>query len=117
MQLNEKKYILTFSPLFHGAYRIISAIFLKLTQLLRIFILKNSNNYGILSNPTIVYSFKHDKNSKREKLFLNKELNTATVYINGSNHNLVYAASAYRLHPGPTLYTRHSIWRTTPGGN
>lgn len=114
MQLNEKKYILTFLPSFNGICRVISAVFSELTHISRDFILKNSNNDGILSNSTTVYSFKHDKNSKKEQLLLNKELNTATVYI---NHNLVYAASACRLHPGPTLYTRHTIWRTTRGGN
>jgi alpha-tubulin suppressor-like RCC1 family protein len=111
MQLNEKKYIFTYSPIFNGICIVISAVFSQLI----IFIRKSGSIKGNIckKKPTLTttYSFKHNKG---EQILLNKELNTATVYI---NHNLVYAASACRLHPGPTLYTHHTIWRTTQGGN
>lgn len=115
MELIERKYILPLTLIFKSVYGVISATFLKFTSLLGCFVSINDNNDSVLSNSTIVYSFKQDKFLKEGLPRSNKVLNTATVYINGSNHNLVYAASACRLHPGPALYTRHVFWRTTAG--
>jgi hypothetical protein len=109
MQLTEKKYISTFSPLFKSICEVISPVFSKYSSLLRGFLSKNNNNGGILLNKTAICVLKRVKRSKNNSILLNKELNTATVYINGSNHNLVYAASACRLHPGPTLYRQKAF--------
>jgi hypothetical protein len=115
MQMIEKKYILTFLPLFKSIYNDISTVFSKLSSFIKFFISENGNSGSFLSNPAIIYSFKRNEFLKEKSPRTNKALNTATVYINGSNHNLVYVASACRLHPGPTLHMKQAFWRTTAG--
>ena len=115
MELIERKYILPLTLIFKSVYGVILASFLKFTSLFGYFVSVNDNNDNILSNSTTIYSFKQREFLKEGMARSNKALNTATVYINGSNHNLVYAASACRLHPGPALYTCHAFWRTTAG--
>jgi hypothetical protein len=103
MQLMEKKYISIFLSLFECVCEIISAFISELAFSLRFFLLESRINEVFLSNSAIFYSRKYDKNPKKSFYYFNKELNTATVYI---NHNLVYTASACRLHPG-----RRCIWK------
>ncbi|MFA6247071.1 MAG: hypothetical protein WC615_09020 [Mucilaginibacter sp.] len=110
----EKKYISTFLAFFEGVCEIISAFISELAISLRFFLLESRINEVFLSNSAIFYSRKYDKNPKKSFYYFNKELNTATVYI---NHNLVYTASACRLHPGPTLYMEKAFWRTKRTGN
>ena len=124
MHSTEKKYILTFIPQFEVICKFISSVFSELHQLSRGFAPKSSNINEVLLNQTVIFCLDGAKCFKKlikgSGFFVNlsnQELNTATVYINGSNHNLAYAASACRLHPGPTLYTQHAFWRTTRAGN
>jgi hypothetical protein len=117
MKYNEKRHNLKFLSLFEDVCEFISSVFSKSTTLTTERYLKNDINGIFLSNSIVFHSLKQDKTLKKSLEFLNKELNTATVYINRSNHNLVYAASAGRLHPGPTLYRHHADWRTTRAGN
>jgi hypothetical protein len=114
MQLTKKKYILTFSLLFLSVYAIISIVFSEFIALISAFASKSKGINKILSNGRVICGLMSDKTSEKSISLSIKELNTATVYINGSNHNLVYAASACRLHPGPTLY-RQKAFRITQG--
>ena len=123
MKLTKKKYILTLSLLFVAICKFISSIFCDLPCFLNDFTSKMSTISDKLSNEAAIFSFSSVKNFKNlikgSGLWVslsNEALNTATVYINGSNHNLVYTASACRLHPGPTLYKHHAIWQTKRAG-
>jgi hypothetical protein len=116
MQFAEKKCISTLSSLYKVNFINISSVSFALFKFLKVFSSKNNSIYKVLQDRPVIYSFNSKifskKSLKGSGLFaklINQVLNTATVYIHGSNHNLVYAASAYRLHPGPTLYMQKTF--------
>ena len=74
---------------------------------------KSDNNTASIKT-TQIFTLKYqqslenvDKSFSFIKIFPKKVLNTATVYINGSNCDLITPASAYRLHPGLMLFPQH----------
>jgi hypothetical protein len=125
MQFAEKKCISTLSSLNKVNFINISSVSFALFKFLKVFSSKNNSIFKVLPDRPVIYSFnskifskKHLRGSGLFAKLIKQVLNTATVYIHGSNHNLVYAASAYRLHPGPTLYMqKHFVEQRGPVTN
>lgn len=75
----------------------------------------NSKGSAFLTN---IYTLNHSKSLQvidKSSIFINNylssALNTATVYINGSNCDSIKPASAYRLHPGLMRFSNHATRR------
>ncbi|MCO5936867.1 hypothetical protein NAF17_15090 [Mucilaginibacter sp. RB4R14] len=93
---------------------LISASFRYITYKLSAFAFTNGIKNTKNLNFTEVYTLKgivNNKKDERDLLFFKNTpqtgLNTATVYINGSNYDLIKPASAYRLYSGLMLLPRH----------
>ncbi|MET3977974.1 hypothetical protein ABIB62_000540 [Mucilaginibacter sp. UYP25] len=106
------KDILMISNRFTPLRDLISAPFRYIINLIVVFRLNNIAETLIIVKNKFVYMINDIKNTKTlDKAFIfiqNKPkfaLNTATVYINVSNCDLIKPASAYRLHLGLVLFS------------
>ena len=117
MHLKEARHIFIFLLVFDTIGSIILTVFKQKTEALKAFSAKIKAESKKEALQPGVYTI------NRSNFFENRlnplqlfayntttALNTATVYIDGSNYNFSKPASAYRLHPELMLFPKHSFW-------
>lgn len=118
MQLTVLKDILIISNGFKPLRDLILAPFRYIINIIGVFCSKNIAETLIIVKNQSVYIINGIKNIKTlDKVFFFIQnnpkfaLNTATVYINVSNCELITPASAYRLHPKLMLFSQQHLLR------
>jgi hypothetical protein len=117
MQLKEAKHIFIFFLVFDTIGSIILTVFKQKIRPLKVLSAKsradNKKEAFVTEVYTINWSKRFENRVNPLQLFAYhtlSALNTATVYINGSNYKFSKPASAYRLHPELMLFPQHSFW-------